>query len=156
MIANLPPLIGVAGFQWGVTELLVVYWVEAVVGTIVGIAKTFPTRLVDTPLPEPRSKPLLKSRHGTLSMGPLTGYVRNASVVGAQLGFLFAFCISGLALFVPSSSVYYSSHETVESVAVIAGILAGTHFLTAKVYFDEQRTSEPQRGRRFNRGSGPA
>lgn len=139
VIANLLPLIGVAGFQWGVTELLVVYWVEAVIGTVVGMIQTFPSRLVDVPLPHPRSKPLLKVRHGALSVGPLTGYVRNASVIGGQSMFLFVFFSSALALFVPASPLYYSSHETIESVVVVAGVLAGTHLLTAKVYFDEQR-----------------
>ncbi|QCS41442.1 DUF6498-containing protein [Natrinema versiforme] len=139
VIANLLPLIGLAGFQWGVTELVLVYWVEAVIGTIVGILKLVPVRLVDVPLPHPRSKPLLKARHGTLRVGPLTGYVRNASVIGAHSMFLFVFFSSGLALFIPASPLYYVSHETVESVAIVAGILAGTHLLTAKIYFDEQQ-----------------
>ncbi|SEQ97015.1 DUF6498-containing protein [Natrinema salaciae] len=139
MIANLLPLIGLAGFQWGLTELLVVYWAEAVIGTVVGMIQTFPTRLVDVPLPHPRSEPLLKVRHGALSVGPLTGYVRNASVIGAQSMFLFVFFSSALALFVPASPLYYSSHETIETVVIVAGVLAGTHLLTAKVYFDEQR-----------------
>ncbi|WP_408960630.1 DUF6498-containing protein [Natrinema sp. 74] len=141
LIMNLLPLVGLIGFGWGVTELLIVYWAEAVIATLIGMVQTFPARLVSAPISDPRSKPVIRARHGTVSIGSerIIGYVRNIPIIGGKSIFLFFWAGPMLALFVPASPVSYSSYETAESVVVIAGLLAGTHLLTAKAYFDEKR-----------------
>lgn len=139
--ANLLPLVGLVGFGWGVTEILVVYWVEAVIAVLVGLVKTFPARLVGFPKPDPRSRPSIRTRPGTVDVGNgrVTGYVRNIPYIGGQPILLLFLIIPMGALVIADSPLYYSARGTAESVAVAAGLLAGTHLLTAHVYFEEKR-----------------
>lgn len=144
VIANSLPFLGLLIFKWGVTELLMVYWLETGVATLIGIMKTIPAKLISIPLPDPRSKPLLKARRGTVSVGNrlITCYGRNVPlVVGRSIIFLL-WIVLGLALFILASPLHYMTYGTVESVVIVASLLALTHVLTARSYFAEKRYNQ--------------
>lgn len=140
-VANLLPLLGLGYLEWGVIELLVVYWVEAFIGTLLGLAQMVPARLVRVPVTDPRREPVLQARHGTVSAGGLvSGYVRTLPiVVRTAIVFAVLWSVPAVALVAPGSPLYYASSDTLASVAVVAGTLAGTHVLTTWHYVREQR-----------------
>lgn len=138
-IANLLPLLGLLAFGWDMIDLLVVYWLEGGVAIIVGFVKTGPARLVTLPLPDSQHKPSIQIKRGSINIGGLPFYARNGPLLVFLLAALGVWLVTGVLAFYRATSPFAYSTTTLPTVVTVAGLLAVSHLITIRPYFDERR-----------------
>lgn len=138
-IANLLPLLGLFVFDWGITNLLVVYWLEGGVAVVVGFVKTGPARLVTLPLPDSRREPSIQIKRGSVTVSGLRFYARNGPLLMLLLATFGVWLATGLLAFYRSTSPFAYSTTTLPTVVTVASLLSLSHLITVQSYFNDQR-----------------
>lgn len=138
-IVNLLPLLGLFVFGWDVTDLLVVYWLEGGVALIVGFVETGPARLVTLPVPNSKRKPSIQTKRGSINISGIPFYVRNGPLLTLLLAAFGVWLVTGVLTFYRSTYPFEYSMTTLPTVGTVAGLLAVSHLITVRSYFDERR-----------------
>lgn len=138
-IVNLLPLLGLFAFNWDMTDLLMVYWLEGGVAVGVGFVKTGPARLVTLPLPDSRRELTMQIKRGSITVCGFPFYARNGPLLGFLMAALGVWLVTGLLAFYRSASPFSYSTTTLLSVVTVASFLCLLHLITARPYFDERR-----------------